>query len=550
MAESLHLAAARRVRGNDWPSLRPARLGDWRPTLRVSVVVPAHRAEATLPYTLASLAAQTYPAELLEVVVVDDGTEPSLELPRIRPDRTRVVATKESWGRAHACHVGALAADGDVLHWLDADMLLYHDEVEAQLRWHHLLDYAVVLGHKTFVDVAPGMPDVESVLRTVQDGRAADLFPDRWTSPHDWVEEHIQRYDGLTANAAKSYLVHVGASASVGRALYLEAGGMDESLKLGEDVELGYRLSQQGAVFVPDVEARSWHLGRSTLMQQQESVNRYNRPFVTDRIADMRHWRARGRSYSVPWVEVVVDATDRSFEEVRHSVNGCLAGTAADVTVLVTAPWGRLDDERRSPLLDPDRDLRMLRAELAGDARVRMVEEVAATAFPATYRLRLPAGWTPGRDSLRRLAYEMARRDRGLVSLLMPDGQVARLERTSAFHRAMRLTDAGEDLDAVVDEVSKTWWYEAVEEGFSSHLDAASPESAASPAPAGTASPSAPGARATGTPRGGAARREGLPRPDAVSAERPYGAAKQPRGSLPRRVGRLLRTTLRRVRRG
>ncbi len=511
-------AAQPRVRGNDWPSLRPAVLGDWQPTLSVSVVIPAHRAEATLPYTLAGLVAQTYPARLLDVVVVDDGSDPRLELPPTRPERTRIVRTTESWGRAHACHVGALAAEGDVLHWLDADMLPHHDEVEAQLRWHHLIDHAVVLGSKTFVDITAGLPDLDSTLQTVRVGDAGDLFPDRWTSQHEWVEEHIERSDRLTANATKSYLVHVGASASVARALYLEAGGMDDTLKLGEDVELGYRLSQRGAVFVPDDAARSWHLGLSTLMQQQERVNRYNRPFVTDRIADMRHWRTKGRSYTVPWVEVVVDAADRTFEEVRHSVNGCLAGTAADITVLVAGPWSRLDDQRRSPLLDPDRDLRMLRAELVGDSRVRMVEEIADTAFPATYRLRLPTGWSPGRDSVRRLCVEMARRDRGLVSLLMPDGRVARLERTSAFHRAMRLTSSGEDLDAVVDQVSKTWWYEAVEEGFTSHLDSGSPEPAAA-----------------GTGKRGAARGDGS-----------AGTEPAPTEPLPRRAAGILRRALRR----
>ncbi len=39
-----------------------------------------------------------------------------------------------------------------MVHWLDADMLPYADHVEAQMRWHHAIDHAVVLGHKMFVD--------------------------------------------------------------------------------------------------------------------------------------------------------------------------------------------------------------------------------------------------------------------------------------------------------------------------------------------------------------------------------------------------------------
>ena len=147
-----------RVRRNDWGTLTVPPLGGWEPTLSVSVVIPAYRAERLLPSVLAGLAAQSYPAHLLEVVVVDDdpaGPAGPLVLPEVRPERTRVVPVESGWGRANACHTGALASDGDVLHWLDSDMLVEREQVEAQLRWHHLVDHAVVLGHKWFVDPEP-----------------------------------------------------------------------------------------------------------------------------------------------------------------------------------------------------------------------------------------------------------------------------------------------------------------------------------------------------------------------------------------------------------
>jgi GT2 family glycosyltransferase len=458
-----------RVRGNDWPGLSPGRLGEWTPTLSVSVVIPAYGAARTLPYTLAALAVQTYPEDLIEVVVVDDGTEPPLELPERRPVNTRIVRTGESWGRAHACHTGALASSGQIVHWLDADMLPHRDEVEAQLRWHHLVDHAVVMGHKLFVDVsdeAGGLPDLDETLAAVAEGRAAALFSDRWTSGHEWVEEQIAKTQGLTVNPTRSYLVHTGASASVPRDLYDASGGMDPLLKLGEDVELGYRLAQRGAVFVPDDHARSWHLGRTTLMQQQEQVNRYNRPFVTDRVPDLRHWRTKGRGYSVPWVTAVVDARGATLESVRHSVDALLTASFHDLEVVLVGPWASLRDERRSPLGDPDRELRLVHAEYVGEGRVRFEEDVPDSAFPAPYRLLLPTGWAPDRDAVARLAREMAKLDRGLVSVLLPDGQVARLERTSAFTRAARVVAPGEDLDDAVDDVSGTWWFNGVEEGF------------------------------------------------------------------------------------
>ena len=135
-----------RVRANDWRVLEPPPVSGWTPQKSVSVVIPAYRAERTLPYTLAALSVQSYPAHLLEVVVVDDGDGEPLQLPATRPENTRVVRTASSWGRANACHTGAAVSDGDVIHWLDADMVTRRDQVETQLRWHHLLDHAVVLG--------------------------------------------------------------------------------------------------------------------------------------------------------------------------------------------------------------------------------------------------------------------------------------------------------------------------------------------------------------------------------------------------------------------
>ena len=63
------------------PPSRYRELGRWRPELTVSVVIPAYQCQASLDLTLAALAGQTYPAELLEVVVVDDDSDPTLELP-------------------------------------------------------------------------------------------------------------------------------------------------------------------------------------------------------------------------------------------------------------------------------------------------------------------------------------------------------------------------------------------------------------------------------------------------------------------------------------
>lgn len=462
-----------RVRANDWSVLDAPTPGAYTPARTVSVVVPAYQAHDTLPRTLAALAAQSYPEELLEVVVVDDGDgEQPVELPDLRPARTVVVRSEGSWGRAHACHTGATASTGDVIHWLDADMVPSRHQVAHHMRWHHVIDHAVVLGHKLFVDPVP-LPEVAELHELALEDRVEDVFAGRRVDEHGWVEEIWRRSADLTRAGFRAFHVHVGSTASVGRALYDEVGGLDTSLKLGEDVELGYRLAMRGGVFVAERHATSWHLGRSHLMRYEKQVQRYNTPFVAQRVPDFRKFReSSGRAYQVPYVEVVVDATDRSWEQVKYTVDGVLRARPGDLHVRLLGRWGGLDDDVRRPLLGDERlDVRLLQEEYAADPRVSFVEELAPTAFPAQFRLHLPVGWRPGPESLERVLREMQRRSQGLRSILLTDGQAVRIERTAAFERALRVMTDDEDLDDVVDTVSETWWSDGRREGFEHVVD-------------------------------------------------------------------------------
>lgn len=459
-----------RVRRNEWRTLVPATLGRWTPSLSVCVVIPAHNAQATLPLTLASLAGQTYPDELLEVIVVDDGSDPGLELPELRPTRTRLVHTLQSWGPGHACTVGIEAAEADVILRLDADMVIYRDHVEAQMRWHHLIDYAVVQGHKMFVDPAAragGLPSPVEVAAATANGETADLFAGLSATRHEWVEAFYDRTDDLHAAGPAAWTVHVGATGSMPRALYHASGGMDPTLKMGEDTEIGYRLSQIGAVFVPDREAKSWHLGPSTAMQRAKEVYRHNWPFLTDRIPQLRdRRRTPGRQYSVPYVHAVVDVSSATWEEAHATIDGLLSNVDVDLVCSCIGPWDLLDDARRSSLSEPLRDLRMIAGTYRGERRVQMLEEAPSSVFPASFRLDVGAGWRPGEGSLASLLKRMESDALGRMSVLMPDGTTAKLERSAATARVDRLAGVGENRDDLFDELYGNWWSDGADVGF------------------------------------------------------------------------------------
>ncbi len=454
------------VRHNDWGSLAPARLGAWEPTLAVSVVVPTFNYQHTLPYVLAGLAAQSYPAHLLEVLVVDDQSSPAQELPEVRPDNTRLIRVEEGWGRANACHLGALAAEGDVLHWYDADMLAHREEVEAHARWHHLVDYAVPGGHKLFVDPASLLELDPAVVRDrVAAGEAADLFPGQEHEPHQWVEDYWARTDDLRTAGPRAQRFHIGMTGSVTKALYLDSAGFDRTLRLGEDMHLGHSLAQAGGVFVVDREARSWHLGRSQVLRRAEEVNRYNDPYLADLVPTMRPKRnRRGRTYQVPYLEVVVPAGPA--DETIRVVDSLLDGDVPDLRVTVVGPWSTVHDDRVQPVEDPVLETRLVHRSYLHEPRVRLVEQAPAGSdaefvltLPDVTRAPLPA--TPAA-----LLDDLERTHHGARLLTYPSGATARLERTAALARVARLAEDGDDREELLDATAGTKTYDAASVGL------------------------------------------------------------------------------------
>lgn len=433
-----------RVRDNDWSVLDVPALGAWAPSLEVSVIIPAHD-PAYLPLVLAGLAAQSYPAHLLEVVVVDDGSQPPLSLPEVRPERTRLVSTLDGWGRAAACHTGVQVSEGSVLHWLDADMVPRREEVEAHLRWHHAIDYAVVLGRRLFAEANAFDHLSPTALRDALAGgdRPEDLARG-FVDPKVWTDPILAETRNLCDAGPRAMRLHIGASGSVGRDLYDASGGMPRELLLGEDIVLGYRLREAGAVFIPDPDACSVHPGPSGVMDREERTNRYNKPFITDLVPEFRgHRLAIPRSYTVPYVEVVLPVGADSYEAVAGAVNALLNGNVPDLVVSLVADWSSLTDERRSVLGDPHLDLRLLQGAFGSEPRIRFLDSTPEVS-PATFRLSLPGpAFHPVGKALGRQLHAMETQHWGVQIIEIVDGATARIERTASVARAHRV--AGSD---------------------------------------------------------------------------------------------------------
>lgn len=199
----------------------------------MTVVVPVRDRPAALDRCLAELAS-------LNVVVVDDASSDPEAVADVASRRgTRFISRKTCGGPAAARNTGLAVTDGELVAFVDSDCQASGSALRALAR--HFLDPAVAAA-------AP------RVLPADDSGRRT---PAR--SPLDMGELPARVRSGARVGYVPSTAVVVRRDALVA------AGGFEESLRFGEDVDLCWRLSDAGwsvrydpQVTVRHVEPQGW----------------------------------------------------------------------------------------------------------------------------------------------------------------------------------------------------------------------------------------------------------------------------------------------------
>jgi len=211
--------------------------------MKLSVVIPTHNRPRTLRNTLAALGEQTLAAEAFEVLVVDDGSEGA--------DREQVRALRDTFafnliekgqgGLASARNRGAEEATGEILHFLDDDVIPVADSLEQ-----HLASHAAESEPVAVVGALPFPPHVEL--------NAFLWYIDR--SGHYDLYRHPRKYPG-----GSPPMPPMNGNSSIPRDLFFAIGRYDESFRQygSEDLELGYRLARGGVRFVYNPRAVGYH---------------------------------------------------------------------------------------------------------------------------------------------------------------------------------------------------------------------------------------------------------------------------------------------------
>jgi glycosyltransferase involved in cell wall biosynthesis len=349
------------VEGNRWDQLPTLPLGAWTPHLSVAVVVPA-KDQPLLVDVVEAIADQSYPDDLVEILVVDDGSRQPLEVADLSErarHRTRVLRHRfEGFGAGAARRAGAAAATSDILAFLDSDVRVPHHYLEAHARWHHVANNAVVVGQMRMLH-----EEVATAALRLEPGPGWDAVA--------WVAAYLERTDDLRDDHRDVWSVTTGASVSLRRDFHDRFGGFAGlGIRGIEDIEFGYRSYIHGAVVVPERDGYGWHPPERYFSDPERgrAAKQRRSELLADRVPTAKTRSSSGhRIRTVPDtvvhlavpgadalpVEQLVDGIDRALVLARPTTEFVLHGVAArpDAAIVQDAiaadPRVRLTEQHR-----------------------------------------------------------------------------------------------------------------------------------------------------------------------------------------------------------
>ncbi|MEW5722717.1 MAG: mycofactocin biosynthesis glycosyltransferase MftF, partial [Thermodesulfobacteriota bacterium] len=213
----------------------------WAEPPKVSVIIPVFNRPRDLENCLASLFDLDWPAEKLEIIVVDDAsTDDTPEIARRFPVTLLRAARRQ--GASRCRNQGAAAAGGDILCFLDSDCTAARD-------W--LIELVSV-----FKDREVGA--VGGSVESQTDRTRLDRY-EQVKSPL-----LMGRVSRDSRNGDRFFYVP-SCNLAVRRELFTALGGFREDMEVGEDVDFCWRLTDGGFVLEYRPSARVFHRHRNRL---------------------------------------------------------------------------------------------------------------------------------------------------------------------------------------------------------------------------------------------------------------------------------------------
>lgn len=235
-AKALETLAKRGFLQREWPPLADAELP------RVSIVIPVKDRAGDLRNCLNSLTALDYPAELLEIIVVDDGSRDATPEVAVELGASLVKSGSIGGGPAAARNRGAAVAKGENLAFIDSDCTASPQWLRELLPVFTDPQVAAVGGWVDGMHCAAPLDRYEAVMSSLNLGRRA-----------------------MSGGAGGDTFYLPSCNLLLRRTAFVAAGGFRAELQVGEDVDLTWRLRDAGHSIVYLPQGSVCHAHRSRL---------------------------------------------------------------------------------------------------------------------------------------------------------------------------------------------------------------------------------------------------------------------------------------------
>jgi len=247
------------------------------PSVSATVVIPFYEGLEFLDRTLASLALQTYPRDLWEIVVVEDGSPQSAEpiVRKYRGDLNILCVRQDRRGfrLSAARNLGIRLASGDIIVLLDFDVVCLPDHLAYCLRWFKMNSPVATFGLREFVDLRGFMPSqIAGWIGRLPSLRRVPSTSNRFRT----IDKRMPEVDCIKFTPFPCNCFH-GCNVAFRREDALSVGLFDtafDGYPGYEDIEFAFRLQRLGRYIVYEPRATVYHQENQVVSFEQRQQGR------------------------------------------------------------------------------------------------------------------------------------------------------------------------------------------------------------------------------------------------------------------------------------
>ena len=343
---------------NDYSFIEELRDRTWerknRPmyTEKVSIIIPAYNRKEKLAKTIAALTHQTYPHNLLEVIIADDGSSDNPEeLCETFKDFFSISYVRQEddgYRLSEIRNKGIAAASHEQIIILDCDMLPLPTLVESYMKYAHVSSKIVLIGGRRYVNTdnvsfQEIIQDISHVSSLPSVDTSTGMIPKNGLPPTEDWRYKIYRTTNNLKNSKFPFRAFCGGNVCFHKSLIATVGGFDEDFKAwgAEDTEFGFRVHNHGFWFIPVEGAEALHQeppGGSN-ETDRDAGKSITQPILIEKCPSRYRKYEKNRQYEVPKVSVFIPAYNCE-DFIKDAIYSVMNQTYTDLEILVTNDGG------------------------------------------------------------------------------------------------------------------------------------------------------------------------------------------------------------------